>query len=497
MDSAGGGGDGVAPSGAEMSADPVLAPAGAEMSADPVLAAGAEMSADPVLAPAGAEMSADPVLAPAVAEMSADPVLEAVAAMSADPVLAPAVAEMPADPVLVFIDPVHLVFPSGEVDQCPHSPIRASVDSSDSDSDDGSDEAPVRVSREAFPDDDDVEDNSEALVPPRTKNELVEPLDSYAVDEDVTVDAFDEVHLCGHVLSVVHAEQSIVVEAVANCSTLDVMSLLCDESRRALGKVCDVFGPVAKPFYMVKYSVSKWNSMTNSSTQTDNTCARLPSIGDRIFCVTKLSVFVTPDCLKQIKSLRGSDASNPYDEEVGPEDQDFSDDEAEQRAKQRRGQLKRPSQGAPTVVSPKAAHGRRRVPMGTDDCKSTLGSSQIPFNQRLHPSQTSIMPQQLPVPYHFSPSPGVTHYSSYAYPQQLPFYNNAPQPLSGLNPPHAQLSYHLAPTASYPPSMSYVPGLGFLQSTPYLVPSGSIAGQMVPPSSNEAGIQRDRNRRTR
>ena len=84
-------------------------------------------------------------------------------------------------------------------------------------------------------------------------------------------------------------------------STVDIESVLCLEDRKYVGRVEDVIGPVAAPFYVVRF----------------NTEAEAKSFekGIDIYYVADLSQIVrVPDIM-----TKGSDASTCNDEEPGPD----------------------------------------------------------------------------------------------------------------------------------------------------------------------------------
>lgn len=79
-------------------------------------------------------------------------------------------------------------------------------------------------------------------------------------------------------------------------------------------QVFETFGPTSQPFYQVKFPSS-------SSINTDVIKILRP-----VFHVPGRSKFVFPS---QLKAMKGSDASNFYDEEVAEDEAEFSDDEKE------------------------------------------------------------------------------------------------------------------------------------------------------------------------
>jgi len=95
---------------------------------------------------------------------------------------------------------------------------------------------------------------------------------------------------------------------------LEIGSVVCTEGRKVVGAISEAFGPVRSPFYMVPMQ----------------SMAIVQELGLRegmkLFYVNEDAVLVLTEPLKKIK---GSDASNLYDEEIGENEMEFSDDEAE------------------------------------------------------------------------------------------------------------------------------------------------------------------------
>jgi rRNA processing protein Gar1 len=98
-------------------------------------------------------------------------------------------------------------------------------------------------------------------------------------------------------------DQVIVNSALAGDSqVLDVDTILLFENRSILGRVFETFGPVAKPMYSVRF---------NSPADIDREKCK-PGI--QIFFIPNLAKFVFT---QQIRAIKGSDASNMFDEEIG------------------------------------------------------------------------------------------------------------------------------------------------------------------------------------
>jgi len=126
----------------------------------------------------------------------------------------------------------------------------------------------------------------------------------------------------GSIKSIV--DSLVIVEAFVNQSALDIDSVLfIDRGERALGKIFDVFGPVSKPFYAVRFNNSE-------HIKTFNLLIKEP-----VFCApeTEYANFILVSKLMQIK---GSDASWKDNNEPPPQFIDYSDDEAERQAKKKK-----------------------------------------------------------------------------------------------------------------------------------------------------------------
>ena len=145
----------------------------------------------------------------------------------------------------------------------------------------------------------------------RTKNEIPEEI---IPKPDVIVTPDMRIEELGHAEAIV--ENSILIKAKISgeYKVLDSGSVLCLEDRSVIGVVSETLGQVQQPYYSVRFTKT-----------TDITEAGL-SIGTKIFYSEHHTTYVFTQALK---SFKGSDASNLHDEEVGDEEVEFSDDEAE------------------------------------------------------------------------------------------------------------------------------------------------------------------------
>lgn len=159
---------------------------------------------------------------------------------------------------------------------------------------------------------------------PLTKNEAP----SLRLDDlpfAISAESFEAKPFC----SVQNASASAVVGvslAVGGSTLVDSNSLVCDESKRVIGRVEEVFGPVSRPFYSVRVMAENFDPAS--------VCA-----GDVLsFVVPHATVLNRASVLARAEKEKPSDASNAYNNEFfgdSEEDEDFSDDEAERTARKR------------------------------------------------------------------------------------------------------------------------------------------------------------------
>lgn len=207
---------------------------------------------------------------------------------------------------------------------------------SESESDDDSessltdDEAPVK-NEDA---DNELEEEGERGPAVQSKTYYTTPHE--IVEGEITIPDIEEVgpdevmDKIGEIMSIL--DNLVIVKGLPSSSldrALDTDTLLVLDDRKVLGFVSDMlsrkslsdrrqvyetFGPTAQPFYQVKF---------NTSYQLELEKAR---VGRPVFHIPARSHFVP---LNQLHRLRGSDASNVYDEEPAGHELEFSDDEAE------------------------------------------------------------------------------------------------------------------------------------------------------------------------
>jgi H/ACA ribonucleoprotein complex non-core subunit NAF1 len=218
--------------------------------------------------------------------------------------------------------------PEWEIDS---SPIESSSDdSSDSDSSDESEEgenaykllSPEEQARILMQDDggsDDEGDNKAKGLGSqlRTKNEIPEVV---IPKPDVTITEAMPIQELGVVEGIVENILLIKANTSGEYRVLESGSVLCLPDRSVIGVVSETIGRVQQPFYSVLFT-----------SPTDIKEAGL-EVGTKVFYSEQHSTYVFTQSLKAFK---GSDASNLHDEEVGDDEMEFSDDEAEAEHKRK------------------------------------------------------------------------------------------------------------------------------------------------------------------
>ncbi|KAJ2351412.1 hypothetical protein IWW50_000337 [Coemansia erecta] len=193
----------------------------------------------------------------------------------------------------------------------------SSSDSSDSDSDldvdSGDDDEMDGRQRNLLHsmEEDDEDDVQPASAIVKSRNEVLEP----EIPALTVTQLPDTVQLCalGAVHSVVDSSVIIQANISGEVHVLDSESLIVFEDRKVLGMVFDVFGPIARPMYAVRFN------------KREDIDASLCAVGRPVFYALGWARMLSTEKLR----VKGTDASNEYDEEVAEDAMEFSDDEAE------------------------------------------------------------------------------------------------------------------------------------------------------------------------
>ncbi|KAI9850517.1 MAG: hypothetical protein M1824_003288 [Vezdaea acicularis] len=151
----------------------------------------------------------------------------------------------------------------------------------------------------------------------RTKNEIP---DEKVEKPEVVVTQQMKIEELGSVESVIGNVALVKANTSGEYRVLESGSVLCLGDRTVIGVVADLMGQVMQPRYTIRF--------TNATEVAETGIAA----GTKIFYVEAHSTFVFT---KPLQAIKGSDASNFYDEEVGDDEVEFSDDEAEAEHKRR------------------------------------------------------------------------------------------------------------------------------------------------------------------
>jgi H/ACA ribonucleoprotein complex non-core subunit NAF1 len=177
----------------------------------------------------------------------------------------------------------------------------------------------------------------------RTANERPEeivPRPDIVVTEEMSIEELGNIEFA--------VEGTILIKATISgeYQVLESGSLICLKDRSVVGVIADLIGRVEEPRYTVRF--------TNDD---ELAAAGVSEIGTTVFYVPQHSTFVFTQPLKAVK---GSDASNFHDEEVGEDEMEFSDDEAEADHKRQIKMRKRLADGGSRRGGGRTARGAHR-----------------------------------------------------------------------------------------------------------------------------------------
>lgn len=161
---------------------------------------------------------------------------------------------------------------------------------------------------------------------PRTQNEVKDDIKK----PDVTVTEGMKIVELGWVDRIVENLMLIKANTSGDYQVLESGSVLCLPSRQVIGAVMEPMGRVQEPLYSVAFN-------------TEDEIRELGlAHGSKVYYVEQHSSFVFT---QPLKSMKGTDASNIHDEEVGEDEMEFSDDEAEAEYKRQKKAAKRGGRG--------------------------------------------------------------------------------------------------------------------------------------------------------
>lgn len=145
----------------------------------------------------------------------------------------------------------------------------------------------------------------------RTKNELPEEV---VPKPDVTITAEMKMEELGSIEHIVENMALVKAITTGEYQVLDSGSVLCTSERVVIGVVAETIGKVLQPMYTVRF------------TSEDEIKELGLEVGTKVYYPVDHASYVFTEPLK---NLKGSDASNLHDEEVGDDEMEFSDDEKE------------------------------------------------------------------------------------------------------------------------------------------------------------------------
>lgn len=268
--------------------------------------------------------------------------------------------------------------PEWEVDSSPYESSDSSSDTSSDDSDDDDDDdesalmdpeeqAKLLMAAEGGSDD---EGDGKQRGQVKTANEQPEEM---VPKPDITITPEMKVEMLGNVESVVENVALIKANISGEYQVLESGSVLCLADLSVIGVVSETLGRVEQPLYTVRFP-------SNGAVKEAGVEKGVP-----IFYVFDHSSFVFT---QPLKGLKGSDASNFHDEEVGEDEIEFSDDEAEaeykRQLKQKR-QQKRDGRHEPKPKKePPGPSGLRNTQLNYDDVPMDEGYTPLARPKNLH-----------------------------------------------------------------------------------------------------------------
>ncbi|KAG5972905.1 hypothetical protein E4U55_000709 [Claviceps digitariae] len=211
--------------------------------------------------------------------------------------------------------------PEWEIDSSPYessSSDSSSSDSSDEDSDQegyellGAEEmGRLLMEAEGGSDDEGDRGKGTSAAQLRTKNEIAEAI---LPKPDITITEDMKVEELGSIENIVDSIVLIKAITPGEYQVLDTGSVLCTADRKVVGVVAETIGKVLQPMYTAYFSSAEEIKELGLE------------VGTKLFYPVDHASYVFTEPLK---NLKGSDASNIHDEEVGDDEMEFSDDEKE------------------------------------------------------------------------------------------------------------------------------------------------------------------------
>ncbi|MCJ1479758.1 hypothetical protein MMC13_008444 [Lambiella insularis] len=184
---------------------------------------------------------------------------------------------------------------------------------------------------------------------------LNEKPDEVVEKPNVVVTPDMEIQELGDVETLVENLALIKAKTSGEYQVLETGSLLCLENRTVIGVIAETLGQVQQPRYCVKF--------TNANAIVEAEIGK----GTQVYYVPQFSTYVFTQSLK---TMKGSDASNIHDEEVGDDELEFSDDDAEaeyRRNQKLQRQARRGGRGVSVNVSSRGLRSSHKHTPRSDD----------------------------------------------------------------------------------------------------------------------------------
>ena len=153
----------------------------------------------------------------------------------------------------------------------------------------------------------------------RTKNEISPPVPLMPEVEAIE----GNVEKLGIISSII--EESVVIQADCGPPALDEGTVVCFDDKSPLGVIAEIFGPIQEPLYLIRFgSVDDVRKKDKAA------------VGVEVYYAVTMFKAINKDACH----VRGSDASNIFDEEPAEDEVEYSDDEQEAEARKRLKALK-------------------------------------------------------------------------------------------------------------------------------------------------------------
>ena len=115
---------------------------------------------------------------------------------------------------------------------------------------------------------------------------------------------------------------------------LDMENIVAFENKQVIGFIYEPIGPITMPLY----SIQLYPEFVDKITTSGGFTSMREALHGKLCFVVKSRLKLINSKLDSIMKKKGCDASNMFDEEVGKEEQEFSDDD-EEKVNRRKGSM--------------------------------------------------------------------------------------------------------------------------------------------------------------